>query len=921
MKDFWPFIIIGLSTGSIYGLTAVGLVLTYKTSGIFNFAHGAITTMSSVMFFLFFEAHAWPAWLALLDSVFIAGPLMGLLMESVARRLVHANSAYKIVATLGLFLSVQYIAPTMIRIDNGVLDLPEGAGAGRRALWLPTGSFGFAGVNIGYDQLLVMILTLFSVVALTVLLRRSRLGVQMRAVVDSPDLLDLTGANPVAVRRAAWVLGSTFAAMSGALLAPQIGLNYAALSAVVVRATGAAAAGAFTVLPLAYIGGIALGIAEAVATKQFAGQLNWVSGLPQSMPFVFLFAALLIVPKKRLSEVFRPLPIGHAVHRAWPRWFGPAGIVAVLAVLIGIPWVVNFTTNWTRILIYVILFLSLGLLAKTSGQISLGHLAFAAVGAAAMHHFAYSAGIPWGVSLLMAGLVAIPVGAIVAIPASRLSGVFLALATYAFAIALESMLYKTTGMFGLSSAGVQIPRPGIWDLASESRYYWTVLVIMMLCVGLFHLITHSRLGRLLRGLGESPLALETQGLSVNTTRVLLFCISAFFAGIAGALYAAGQIFVAGPAEFPSAQGLVLLAIVMIAPGPAPWFALIAALGYGILRSDITFAHVTEINLISILFFGFFATRMASRAYMKKGQGSLSQLVRPLLDWFAPPIIHEDEPVVVEEHAVAIEDVDAHDQVRGEGLKVTSLSVRYGALLAVDTVDLVAPAGRVTGLVGPNGAGKSTTFDACSGLVKPSTGNVYLHGQDITHMGPAGRARHGLGRTFQRVQLWNALSVHDNVALGREGGMAGANPLRQLRATRSEKAEVERAVESALTLTGITHLAKREVGGLTTGQRRLVELARCLAGPYDMLLLDEPSSGLDSHETERFGQVLKAVVQARGAGILLVEHDMTLVMEVCAYIYVLDVGKLIFEGSPAEVQASDLVRAAYLGSTEVEIAAT
>jgi ABC-type branched-subunit amino acid transport system ATPase component len=177
---------------------------------------------------------------------------------------------------------------------------------------------------------------------------------------------------------------------------------------------------------------------------------------------------------------------------------------------------------------------------------------------------------------------------------------------------------------------------------------------------------------------------------------------------------------------------------------------------------------------------------------------------------------------------------------------------------------------------------------------------------------------GLGRTFQRVQLWNALTVRENVALGREGSMAGGNPLKQLRATRAERDEVETAVDAALGLCGIGWLQHHEVAGLTTGQRRLVELARCLAGPYDLLLLDEPSSGLDSTESRRFGQVLQQVVRERGTGILLVEHDMQLVMDVCQHIYVLDVGQLIFQGTPAEVQASELVRAAYLGSSDVEL---
>ncbi len=251
-----------------------------------------------------------------------------------------------------------------------------------------------------------------------------------------------------------------------------------------------------------------------------------------------------------------------------------------------------------------------------------------------------------------------------------------------------------------------------------------------------------------------------------------------------------------------------------------------------------------------------------------------------------------------------------------GLAVRELSVQFGGVRAVDNVSLDAPMARITGLVGPNGAGKTTTFNACSGLLKPTTGRVLLHDRDVTGMGPAGRSRLGLGRTFQKAELFNSLSVRENVVLGREAALAGANPITQLVGRRRDRGVIQRAVDEALELTGIGRLSDVQAGLLPTGQRRLVELARVLAGPFDLLLLDEPSAGLDATETVQFGNVLTGVVAERGAGILLVEHDMALVRQVCAHIYMLDFGRLVFEGSPEEMLASDVVRAAYLGSEGV-----
>jgi ABC-type branched-subunit amino acid transport system ATPase component len=247
-----------------------------------------------------------------------------------------------------------------------------------------------------------------------------------------------------------------------------------------------------------------------------------------------------------------------------------------------------------------------------------------------------------------------------------------------------------------------------------------------------------------------------------------------------------------------------------------------------------------------------------------------------------------------------------------GLQLQGITVRFGGHVAVNGLSLSAPLGRLTGLIGPNGAGKTTTFNACSGLQAVTAGHVFLDGEDVSRLGPAPRSRRGLGRTFQRMELFDSLTVAGNVAVGREAGLAGLNPLRHLWATPKERADTGRRVDEALARCGLTDVADEMVGVLSTGRRRLVELARAIASGARMVLLDEPSSGLDSAETKRFGAILRSLVEDDGLGILLVEHDMTLVMSVCDYLYVLDFGDLIFEGSPAEVHGSPVVRAAYLG---------
>jgi ABC-type branched-subunit amino acid transport system ATPase component len=251
----------------------------------------------------------------------------------------------------------------------------------------------------------------------------------------------------------------------------------------------------------------------------------------------------------------------------------------------------------------------------------------------------------------------------------------------------------------------------------------------------------------------------------------------------------------------------------------------------------------------------------------------------------------------------------------DGLLATDIAVHFGGLIALEGVSVEAPPGRITGLIGPNGAGKTTMFNVCCGFQAADKGTVTLDGVDITSESPARRARLGIGRTFQRMELFRSLTVRENVELAAESLHMSDDPLTQLglrgggRKIRAEAAEV---ADELLATTGLTPVAGRAAGEVSTGQGRLVELARALARSPRSLLLDEPSSGLDVAESVAFGDVLADLVSRRGIGILMIEHDMSLVLGICNWIQVLDFGKPLMAGTPDEVRNSEEVRAAYLG---------
>jgi ABC-type branched-subunit amino acid transport system ATPase component len=253
----------------------------------------------------------------------------------------------------------------------------------------------------------------------------------------------------------------------------------------------------------------------------------------------------------------------------------------------------------------------------------------------------------------------------------------------------------------------------------------------------------------------------------------------------------------------------------------------------------------------------------------------------------------------------------------DGLVATDIIVRFGGLVALDGVAVTAPPGRITGLIGPNGAGKTTMFNVLCGFQEADAGTVQLDGSDISRYNPARRARMGIGRTFQRMELFRSLTVRENVALAAETLHISDQPLSHLGLigngpkVRQETSEI---TEEALAICGLEHVADRLAGEVSTGQGRLVELARALARQPRLLLLDEPSSGLDVKESEAFGDRLTRLVAERGIGILMIEHDMSLVLRICDWIHVMDFGKPLMDGTPAEVRASAAVRDAYLGKT-------
>lgn len=556
LSNFVQFTMIGIAVGAVYAISAAGLVLTYTTTGVFNFAHGAVGMLAAYVYFQLRVEMGWPTPIALIAVVGVVGPAIGLLLERVMRSFKGAAPGTTLTVTIALTVLLIGVVQTLFPDDRAARLVPSFFGNDRVISVL--------GSRLRWDQIFVMVVALAVAFALRYLLYVSRTGVAMRAVVDDPDLASLNGTNPVVIARFSWVLGSVLAALAGVLISPGQGALQAAVVAFTVIAPfGAAVVGRLRSLPLTFAGAIGLGVLESwmggiVLVKQdsilgdnFLGIIPW-SSISTGLPGLFLLGALLFLPAARLS-------VGRHVGRDEPRMPSLAESVVGAVVFVGAVGVVaavmpgGYLTDAARAMVYALLLLSLVVLTGFSGQISLAQYVFLGVGAWAMGSVGDGNSI---LGLAAAAAVAVPLGAIVALPALRLTGLYLALSTFAIAFASRELIFNNDDIYGLGNQVVgRLELFGI-DFSGNR-------IFIVLCAGIFALVgigvvsvRRSGFGRRLSAIRDSPAACATLGLDVRRTKLVVFCISSAIAGLAGGLFGGVNASV-GTIDFEAVNNVVL----------------------------------------------------------------------------------------------------------------------------------------------------------------------------------------------------------------------------------------------------------------------------------------------------------------------------------------------------------------------------
>jgi branched-chain amino acid transport system permease protein len=548
VTNFLNFTIIGIITGAIYAVAASGLVVTYTTSGIFNFAHGAI---GMVMAFIYWDLrvnHHWPAPVALIVVLFVLAPLFGALIERLLmRNLRGGDTGTSLVVTIGLLLALIGVAnvkwpPNQPRVLSPFF--------GSKHIHV-------VGINISYHQWTMLFTAVAVAIGLRILLYRTRPGIAMRAVVDDRDLAALNGARPYRVSQMSWALGSILAALAGILLAPQLNLEVFALTFLVVKGYAAAMVGKLVSLPRTFAGALGLGLVESYARWKLPTSGFWAH-LTANLPTLFLLAVVIVLPAVRLRA-------GRVTTLVAPRV--PSGreaaVAGVLFVVAGIVAANTLHGSNLRLIsdgvAISILLLSLVLLTGYGGQVSLAHFTIAGVGAFTFGKLT-SGGSP--LALVGVAVVCAAVGALIALPALRLQGLYLALLTLAIAALADSVFFLDSHVLARSQLKIhRLAIPGL--SASGNKANLILLAVVFALGGNFVLaIRRGAFGRLLGAMRDSPAACATLGLDLTRIKLGVFALSAAMAGIAGALWGGSKGAVTNQ-DFIYVQSLVILLLVTI----------------------------------------------------------------------------------------------------------------------------------------------------------------------------------------------------------------------------------------------------------------------------------------------------------------------------------------------------------------------
>ncbi len=921
-----PYLLLGVIHGMVYGLLAVGLVLIYRSNRIINFAHGQVGAFGATVFaWAVTKAHV-PYFVAFVPALAVSAVASALAEVLVIRRLRKAPPLMSIVATLGV--------GTVLVALAGVIGGQVTSGALFPQPPLPQFMVGPLLVTPAY--LAMLTLSPLVVIGVGCFLKLTRFGLHIRASAANPEAARMAGIFASRMSGLAWAVAGAIAAFGGILTAPTLGVGTGEAfgPSLLLRALVCAVIGRMVSFGWALAGGIGFGVIEQLLLANYPN-----GGAVDLVLFVLILVVMLVQrqvvgrsdERGSWAAVQRIEPLPAQLRRVWLlRNLGwVVGIVALgAAAMLPLLMSNSNSAKLTAIVAYVIVGLSLTVVTGLGGQVSLGQFGVAAIGAIVSYQVASRTG-NFIESFALAGCAGAIMSIVLGLPALRVKGLLLTVTTLAFAVVVPSYVAAQPWAFG---SGVFPGRPILFGhaMTTDKAYLSVALALLALSLLLASNVRRGGLGRLLVAVRDNEDA--ARGFSISPMKVKLagFAVAGLMAGIGGAVY--GHLFsLLTSTSFPTQTSIDIVVMTVIGG--------IAQLSGPFLGALVVFVLPTFVTLKS---FAIFATAAGQLLIIMYLPGGVGQLITPIRNGFARWIgaaygIDVDAAFRRQRAEPTADDLydvlgtqssrdNARYQLRerrpaagqeGIALEAVGLTKSFGGVQAVRGVSFEVAFGETVGLIGPNGAGKTTTFELLTGFTAVDRGTVHYAGRDITGLSPQARARTGLIRSFQDASLFQTLTVTECVQVALERAKRTAVLPALLGGTRRERWK-ERHANDLVGWMGLTPFRSARVMELSTGTRRIAELACLVALEPQVLLLDEPSSGIAQHDTEALGELLVRLRDELSLTLVVIEHDIPLIMGLADRIVVMADGSVIAAGSPETVRNDPGVVEAYLGGSVAAI---